>query len=133
MFLDLDDFKRINDTFGHDAGDAVLKSVGLRLTENMREDDTMCRLGGDEFLYLFTEIESAQDAAGIAEKIAAAISSPCQHGEFVLSVTASIGIALYPRDATTPSELIKCADTAMYTAKKSKSGHALASHTKVSA
>jgi diguanylate cyclase (GGDEF)-like protein len=126
MFLDLDAFKKINDTYGHDAGDTVLQTIAHRLKDNTRDDDTICRLGGDEFLYLLTEIDSTQDAIQIAEKITAAIRMPCQLSSVALTVNPSIGIALYPQDGTSAIALIKAADTAMYKAKRTKSGHAFA-------
>lgn len=126
MFLDLNDFKKINDTHGHDAGDAVLRTIAHRLKENTRDDDTISRFGGDEFLYLLTEIEVDQDAILIAAKIAAAIKVPCQLGAVQLVVTPSIGISLFPKDGSSAAALIKSADVAMYKAKRGKSGYAFA-------
>jgi diguanylate cyclase (GGDEF)-like protein len=126
MFLDLDDFKKINDSLGHSAGDAVLQTIADRMKENTRDDDTICRLGGDEFLYLMTEIESDQDAIVIAEKVAAAIRMPCRLSLGEMVVNPSIGIALFPKNGTTVEALINSADTAMYKAKRSKSGYAFA-------
>ncbi|MES2950796.1 MAG: GGDEF domain-containing protein [Pseudomonadota bacterium] len=126
MFLDLDGFKAINDVHGHDVGDAVLQAVAHRLKENARDDDTVSRFGGDEFLYLLTEIENDQDAIRVVEKICAAIQMPCQLSVGELVVRCSIGIAIFPKNGTTASALIKSADTAMYQAKRNKSVYAFA-------
>ncbi len=126
MFLDLDNFKSINDTYGHDVGDTVLKAVGQRLRDNSRGDDTVCRLGGDEFLYLLQEAPDKLTIAAVAEKLINAIRVPCiiKQGdqEISLSVQASIGIAIFPKDGDSSNELVKHADTAMYLAKRKKCG-----------
>lgn len=126
MFMDLDNFKIINDSYGHDVGDTVLRIVAERLKENTRGDDTVSRHGGDEFLYLLTDMTSEQDATIIAEKIIKAIQVPCQLSIGELIVNPSIGISIFPRDGTTAQALTKIADTAMYQAKRSKSGYAFA-------
>ena len=126
MFIDLNDFKMINDTHGHDVGDAVLQTISDRLRENTREDDTVCRLGGDEFLYLLAEVADRQDVVHVAEKIASAIAAPCALTVGMLSVKASIGIATFPQGGTSAIDLIKSADQAMYKAKRSKSSYAFA-------
>ncbi len=126
IFLDLDGFKQINDTHGHDAGDALLQTIAERLTNQARDDDTVSRFGGDEFVYLLTEIEGDQDAARVAQKISDAIQLPCQLAVGVVTIRPSIGIAIFPRDGASASALIKSADTAMYTAKRSQSGFAFA-------
>ena len=127
MFMDLNDFKIINDTHGHEAGDSVLRTVAQRLTENTRGDDTVSRLGGDEFLYLMTETESEQDVRSIAEKIGTAIRAPfdidARGGRVNLTITASIGIAVYPQNGATAESLVAHADQAMYRAKRDKSGY----------
>lgn len=127
MFLDLDKFKTINDSYGHAAGDAVLLTVANRLKETTRNDDTISRHGGDEFLYLLMEINEEHDAALIAEKIIKAVQEPCEVSVGELTVSTSIGISIYPRDGTTVEALIMSADAAMYRAKQSKSGYAFAS------
>jgi diguanylate cyclase (GGDEF)-like protein len=131
MFIDLDKFKSVNDTHGHDAGDVVLKTVALRLSESARGDDTVSRYGGDEFLYLLTEIHHQKDAAMIAKKIIKVLRAPCPVSvnglNINLRLSASIGISLFPKDATTAGALIKRADEAMYRAKKIKDGYAFAS------
>ncbi len=127
MFIDLDVFKAINDTHGHEVGDQVLKTIASRLQKMTREDDTVSRHGGDEFLYLLSELKSAADAAAIAKKIIQTLSQPCDViGAQIsaLSVTPSIGIALCPADALTADDLVKCADKAMYRAKRDQSGFA---------
>ena len=127
MFMDLDKFKTINDSHGHDAGDAVLLTIAKRLKETTRIDDTVSRHGGDEFLYLLMEISDDQDAAIIAKKIIKAVEVPCDVSVGELTVSTSIGISIFPRDGTTVEALIKSADAAMYRAKQSKSGYSFAS------
>lgn len=127
MFLDLDGFKKINDVHGHDVGDAVLQTMANRLKEHARGDDTVSRFGGDEFLYLLTEIEGDQDALSVAQKIANAIQLPFQLHSGELIVKPSIGVAIFPRDGASVSALIKSADTAMYRAKRGKLVYAFAS------
>jgi diguanylate cyclase (GGDEF)-like protein len=116
MFVDLDDFKAVNDRLGHEVGDAVLLTVAARLKENTRGDDTISRYGGDEFLYLLLEVRQREDTAVVAQKIAELIAQPVQvatrDGPTSLCVSASIGIALYPADGTTAAELIARADAA---------------------
>lgn len=130
LFVDLDDFKSINDSYGHDVGDRVLEIISQRLMENTRADDTVCRHGGDEFLYLLMEIQNERDIGVIAEKIIKTIEEPCdiRIRDIAISpiVSASIGISIYPKDATTPDALIKNADKAMYRAKRLRSGYAFA-------
>ena len=130
MFVDLDDFKTINDTHGHQAGDAVLQTIAMRLARNTRNEDTVSRFGGDEFLYLLTPLHEEKDIAMIATKILKAIQAPCEVrvGEVIvnLCLEASIGIAVFPKDGDRAAELIKRADEAMYGAKENKSGYAFA-------
>ncbi|MBK8579618.1 MAG: GGDEF domain-containing protein [Candidatus Accumulibacter sp.] len=126
MFMDLDDFKKINDVHGHDVGDAVLKTVAARLQESTRADDTVCRHGGDEFLYLLVAFGEVGDVTLVAEKIARAISAPCRLGIGEFRIRPSIGISIFPKDGATAFELIKRADAAMYEAKRNRSGHAFA-------
>lgn len=128
MFMDLDKFKTINDSYGHDAGDAVLLTIAKRLKETTRTDDTVSRHGGDEFLYLLLEINEDQDAATVAKKIIKAVQVPCDVSVGPLTVNTSIGISIFPRDGTTVDALIKSADAAMYRAKQSKSGYFFASN-----
>lgn len=118
LYLDLDRFKTINDTLGHPAGDSLLQQVGARLVETVRKDDTVGRLGGDEFLIILQDLASLHDAAHVTEKIHAALADPFRVAEQYLHVTTSIGISLFPRDATDAETLVKYADTALYLAKE---------------
>ena len=126
LFLDIDEFKAINDTHGHDAGDTVLTTIAKRLKGNARGEDTVSRHGGDEFLYMLLEIGNEENAVPIVEKIINAIQLPFKLGTETMTVKASIGIALYPKDGMSAESLIKNADLAMYRAKRGKSGYAFA-------
>jgi len=117
LFLDLDYFKRINDTLGHAIGDQLLQSVASRLVACVRGTDTVCRHGGDEFVMLLPEIEKSQDAAQVAEKVLLAIALPHIIGGHELHVTSSIGISVYPDDGLNVEMILRNADTAMYHAK----------------
>lgn len=127
MFMDLNGFKTINDTHGHDVGDHVLQTVAARLIENTRADDTVSRHGGDEFVYLMMETQSEEDIRAIAEKIGAAIRVPFEFyapGRLIgLTVNASIGVAVFPQDGATADELVNNADKAMYCAKRGATGY----------
>lgn len=129
MFIDLDGFKAINDTHGHQAGDVVLKAVAMRLNEMTRDEDTLSRQGGDEFLYLVLDLRDARDATTIAEKIIRKLAEPCtlhvDGPEVRVTVGASIGIAIFPADGTSAEALLNCADKAMYRAKRDRCGYAL--------
>ncbi|NJP09314.1 MAG: CHASE2 domain-containing protein [Leptolyngbyaceae cyanobacterium RU_5_1] len=118
LFLDLDGFKQINDSMGHDMGDLVLKSLADRLTGCLRGSDTVARLGGDEFIVILPAIPSAQDAAIVAEKLLTTVFQESSIAGHTVSITGSIGISLYPDHAQTAEMLIKNADTAMYRAKQ---------------
>lgn len=119
MFLDLDRFKLINDTLGHDAGDELLKEVATRLNACVRSGDTVSRQGGDEFVIVLAEIAHAQDAALVAEKIIGTLRQPIFVKGHELQITTSIGIAIFPVNGTDDAqELMKKADTAMYAAKE---------------
>lgn len=118
MYMDMDKFKRINDTLGHDVGDELLKQFALRVQGCLRESDTLARQGGDEFTVLLSEIQEERDAIQVAERILTSLQEPWQIGEHVLETTSSIGIAFYPKDGTTRHELMKHADTALYEAKE---------------
>lgn len=117
LFVDLDGFKPINDTYGHDIGDAVLREVAQRLRGNMREADTVSRHGGDEFVILSPEINGAEGAGTLADKIVATLARPIVINALSLQVTASVGIALYPDHGNDIDTLIRVADAAMYRAK----------------
>ncbi len=123
MFLDLDGFKKINDTFGHDAGDELIKACAERLRDSMRKSDSVARIGGDEFTLLLEHIDSPTDIAHIAEKVIDVISSPFQVGTHQVTVGCSIGIAIYPEAGTDINTLQKHADMAMYQAKQHKNSH----------
>jgi len=125
MFIDLDEFKGINDTHGHDVGDRVLKMVAQRLQTFVRGGDTVSRRGGDEFLFLMLEAKDERNAANLAAKIIDNVAQPCEVDGVPVTVRASIGIALYPEDGRSVQELLKNADMAMYAAKQEKSGRTL--------
>ncbi len=122
MFLDLDGFKTINDTHGHATGDAVLKEVARRLSLRARDEDTVCRNGGDEFLYLLVDPQDTASIERIASTICNNVAQPMAIGSLQLVVAASMGVAVYPHDGATSDELIRNADTAMYRAKKNGGG-----------
>ncbi|MBP0014985.1 MAG: CHASE2 domain-containing protein [Roseofilum sp. SID3] len=117
FFLDLDGFKNINDTFGHDMGDLVIKEVAKRLKSCLRGSDTVARLGGDEFTVLLPQIPSRSVAIRVAEKIILAVTQPLTLKGADLKITLSLGISLYPQDGKSLEVLIKSADQAMYQAK----------------
>ncbi len=119
LYLDLDHFKRINDSLGHDIGDRMLQTIANRLTACVRTTDTVCRQGGDEFVILLSEIERPQDAAHVAEKLLAVLVAPESIGGHELHVAASIGISVYPDDGANAETVMQNADTAMYHAKES--------------
>lgn len=117
LFLDLDDFKRINDTLGHEVGDELLVQAAGRLREAVREADTIGRLGGDEFIVIVGGLNDGEDAQAVAAALLESIRQPFALDSAELVLTASIGIAVYPQDGKTPAELLRNADTAMYHAK----------------
>lgn len=118
LFLDLDGFKKINDTLGHDAGDQVLMGVAKRLTGCVRENDTVARLGGDEFTVIFAGVEQRSDVKRVVQKILEALKQPLLIALKPVQIFASIGISSYPQSASTPNALLDAADQAMYSAKK---------------
>ncbi|MBZ0105505.1 MAG: diguanylate cyclase [Sulfuricella denitrificans] len=118
MFVDLDGFKAVNDTFGHDTGDALLKAVSEHLLECVRESDTVARMGGDEFTIILRAIRGPEDAAAVAEKILATLSAPYHLLGHECRIGASLGIVLYPEHGKTAEELLSQADNAMYAVKK---------------
>lgn len=117
MFLDLDDFKRINDAHGHETGDRVLRGVAARLRTAVRVSDTVARFGGDEFAFVVDDLAQAADLAIVAAKIRQAFAEPIALAEGEFPVGASIGVSLYPDDGDDADALLRCADAAMYSAK----------------
>ncbi len=121
LFMDLDGFKEVNDSLGHDAGDHLLTDVAKRLTDCVREDDTVARLGGDEFTVILTSARQRKDIELVAQTIIDALAAPFHIEQEPVKISVSIGIAFYPEDASSPVELLEAADQAMYRAKKSAS------------
>ncbi len=122
LFLDFDNFKRINDTLGHDAGDQLLQAIAQRLSKAVRESDTVARLGGDEFVIVLPQLAAADgtvEVMAVISRIRESFREPFQLSDQVPTLTCSIGVAMYPSDAPDAVELIKQADTAMYAAKES--------------
>ncbi len=117
MFLDLDRFKRINDTLGHDVGDQLLREVAARFSTCVREGDTVARLGGDEFAILLNDLSSREDVAPVADKLVESLAEPIMVNDLELYVAVSIGISLFPEDGKDNKTLLKKADIAMYQAK----------------
>lgn len=118
LFIDLDQFKTVNDSLGHAVGDDLLRAVADRLKILTREGDTLSRLGGDEFVVLLEDQQDSQDAASVARKIIHALEKVLYIGNYPLHISASIGISLYPQDGQDAETLLKCADAAMYKAKE---------------
>lgn len=122
LFIDLDEFKSINDLYGHDVGDQVLQMVANRLRSSLREEDLVSRWGGDEFVCLLFDVKQEADATRLAEKMIEQVAEACEFQGTTLSINASIGIAIYPTDGETAEILFKKADTAMYKAKETEKG-----------
>ena len=119
LYVDVDRFKEVNDTRGHDAGDDLLRQVAARLQRSLRKIDTVARLGGDEFVVILDQVSDDAHAAKIAAKLLAACSGAYEVQGSTCSVTLSLGISRYPRDAVEMESLLRCADKAMYRAKAS--------------
>ncbi|WP_459873062.1 PAS domain-containing protein [Endothiovibrio diazotrophicus] len=117
LFLDLDDFKKANDSLGHAIGDQLLRAAAERLVAAVRDTDTVCRHGGDEFVILLSEIEHPRDAARVAAKLLQAIAAPFPLGAHTVRISVSIGIAIYPDDGRDADHVMRNADSAMYRAK----------------
>lgn len=130
MYVDLNGFKPINDTYGHEAGDEVLREIGKRFVHHIRMADTAARIGGDEFGIILPDLDRTDGVIKVAEKIAASIQEPIPYDGNSLSVVASIGISTYPTDGKQMDELVNMADKAMYIAKSTskKTGGSLSSH-----
>ncbi len=118
LFIDLDQFKQINDSLGHEIGDLVIKQVAVRFTKILRKEDTFARLGGDEFTILMEDIKSSSDAAVLAQKLLKNTQKPFLIKKHELYITCSIGVSLYPQDAKQVNLLLRNADAAMYRAKE---------------
>jgi len=117
LFIDLDEFKPVNDQYGHQAGDDLLKQVGSRMSMCLRGEDTVARQGGDEFVVMLATVSSEAEALGVAEKLLAALHAPFQIEDHTVRIGASIGMALYPQHGDNADTLIERADAAMYAAK----------------
>jgi diguanylate cyclase (GGDEF)-like protein len=117
MLLDVDNFKSINDTFGHEFGDRILQAIGNRLTGVIRASDTLARLGGDEFMLVMPETNRRKDAAATAQKIMDSFTEPFSIDGHQINLSISIGIAIYPDDAEDMETLMKKSDAAMYYSK----------------
>ncbi len=117
LFIDIDNFKSVNDAYGHGLGDKVLLMMANRLQSFLRDQDTVSRWGGDEFVCLLLEVKQEADVTRLAEKMVNRIAETCEFDGIVLSIRASIGIAIYPADGETADTLFKNADTAMFKAK----------------
>lgn len=122
LYIDLDWFKQVNDTLGHDAGDQLLQEAAIRLSDSVRESDTVARMGGDEFTAILPQIEVLEDVDRVAAEIIHALARPFILNGISVTISASVGIALYPADAMGADELLKKADQAMYSVKNSGRG-----------
>jgi diguanylate cyclase (GGDEF)-like protein/PAS domain S-box-containing protein len=122
LYIDLDNFKNINDSLGHNAGDQLLLGVAQRLAQRTRREDTLGRLGGDEFILLLETLRDSEDAAAVAQELLHLLASPFDVGPSEVYVQASIGISLYPDDSAEVEDLLRDADTAMYQAKRAGRG-----------
>lgn len=122
LVVDLDDFKEVNDVLGHASGDALLRQIAPRLQETLRDEDTVARMGGDEFAVLLPEVADAEGAATVAAKLVRALEQPFALADVTIGIEASVGIALFPDHGEDGDELIRHADTAMYAAKEDRSG-----------
>ena len=118
LFLDLDGFKHVNDTYGHDVGDELLIALSVRMQEALRKCDSLARIGGDEFVAVLAELTSVEDCEPVLERLLLAASKPVTVGDVVLNVSASIGVTLYPQDNMDADQLMRHADQAMYMAKE---------------
>lgn len=118
MFLDLDKFKSVNDTLGHEIGDLLLKEVAVRLQSSVRKEDTVARLGGDEFVILLAEIKEKNGVETVAKKIITELSSEFYLNEHMVKTSTSVGISVFPSDGDTAEILLKKADDALYDVKK---------------
>jgi diguanylate cyclase (GGDEF)-like protein len=120
LYVDLDQFKQVNDTYGHAVGDLLLQAVANRLKGCVRETDTVARIGGDEFVVLLDSIQGSADAGIVDNKIRHVLDQPLRLDGHSLSILPSIGIALYPEHGTEEKQLFKHADEAMYAVKRAQ-------------
>jgi diguanylate cyclase (GGDEF)-like protein len=118
LFLDLDDFKTVNDSFGHGSGDRLLVELATRVRSSVRAGDTVARFGGDEFIVLLNSVTGADDAARVATKVLDAVRAPFRLEGHAVSIAASVGVSVYPGDGTSAAELVRSADAAMYRDKQ---------------
>jgi diguanylate cyclase (GGDEF)-like protein len=118
LYLDLDDFKRVNDSFGHGFGDSLLVELSLRVRASVREGDTVARFGGDEFVVLLDEVSGPADAARVATKVLEAVQAPFRQDGHQVTVAASVGMSVFPDDGVSCDELLRQADAAMYRDKQ---------------
>ncbi|HEY7924282.1 MAG: diguanylate cyclase domain-containing protein [Burkholderiales bacterium] len=126
VFLDLDDFKSVNDSFGHGTGDRLLVELATRVRASVRAGDTVARFGGDELVVLLDSVTGSEDAAHVAAKVLAAVQAPFRLDGHEIRVAASIGVSVYPGDGTSPAELVSRADAAMYRHKRRERGAPMA-------
>jgi diguanylate cyclase (GGDEF)-like protein/PAS domain S-box-containing protein len=125
LFLDIDDFHQVNETFGNTAADQLLREVGYRISDALRESDTVCRLGGDEFVVLVQGVHSVANVEALVEKLLSELARPYLIADRTISIACSIGVSLYPQHATDGETLMRLADGAMHTAKRSGRGRSL--------
>jgi diguanylate cyclase (GGDEF)-like protein len=118
LFLDLDDFKTVNDSFGHGSGDRLLVELATRVRGCVRAGDTVARFGGDEFIVLLDSVTGPEDAARVAAKVLDAVRAPFRLDGHEVAIVASVGVSVYPRDGTSPDDLVRSADAAMYRDKQ---------------
>jgi diguanylate cyclase (GGDEF)-like protein len=118
MYLDLDGFKQVNDTYGHEIGDRLLKEISARFKSELRESDTVARLGGDEFAFIIEYVKNNDDVSNVAEKILMAVKQATPINDLDIDISGSLGICIYPDNGEDAEELIKKADSAMYKAKE---------------
>jgi diguanylate cyclase (GGDEF)-like protein len=118
LFIDLDGFKAINDQHGHHMGDKLLQRIAVLLTQHVRESDTVARFGGDEFVMLLNHIEAKENARQVADNILLALKKPLLIDDISVTISASIGVAIFPDDADSGASLLKKSDQLMYQAKK---------------
>jgi len=129
LYLDLDGFKQVNDTFGHDVGDALLCMVAGRLVGTVRKMDTVARMGGDEFVIVLAELSESDDVAKLVSKVIAAVSLPYRIQDNSVGISASVGVSIYPTHGQDVETLMKCADLALYEAKHSgKNDYRISTH-----